>query len=591
MVAIEAQSADKIKLLQLSEEQSKQLQLENNDLLQEVIVRGEWGKNLEGSLAKSQENYGNIIASNSWKYTRPLREISRFIKSPKPQLARYNAFVMRRLSESRLRQTNTFKAKDRLKLHESYPRINEIIFPKYKSPKVSVIIPVYGKVEYTLKCLLSIIDNLPKVPFEIIVVDDCSPDNSIHILQTIKTITLVQNTENLGFIGSCNAGAAKAHSEYLLFLNNDTEVYPGWADELFDTFKNFPGTGFVGSKLIYPDGRLQEAGGIVWNDGNIWNFGRLQDPDDQIYSYAREVDYCSGASIMVPTKLFNKYDGFDKHYTPAYCEDCDLAIKIRNDGYRVLYQPLSKVIHYEGITSGTDLSQGAKSYQVENMKKMFARWKHMLKHHQESGVDVDSAKDRMASHRVLFISQNIGTVKNELIINLMLQFRELGFQTTLSSISSMKNKPSSRMKLQKLGIEVLYSPYTSSLNEHLDNMGSRYDIVIFTDKGLVEKDCEKIRNCCKEAKVLQLQLDPLLQKNEKLSSKRVDGLLCVLKKLNSTNPNYLGQIPFPLFTHEKNSLKLLLNRKKNTKEITGDLNEILHLLEINTTPRHFNLDL
>ncbi len=174
------------------------------------------------------------------------------------------------------------------------------------NPTVSVVIPIYGQIEYTLQCLASIAANLPSAPFEVIVVDDCSPDDPTMVLERVRGIRLVRNAENQGFIRSCNAGANIARGKYLHFLNNDTVVTFGWLDELFRTFDEFPGTGFVGSKLIYPDGRLQEAGGIIWRDGSPWNFGRDQDAALPVYNYAREVDYCSGASIMLPKSALHR---------------------------------------------------------------------------------------------------------------------------------------------------------------------------------------------------------------------------------------------------------------------------------------------
>ena len=195
----------------------------------------------------------------------------------------------------------------------------------------------------------------------------------------------------------------RSKGQYLYFLNNDTAITEGWLDALLRTFRDFPGAGLAGSKLVYPDGRLQEAGGIIWKDGSAWNFGRFQDPMLPVYNYAREVDYCSGASIMVLKSLFEELGGFDERYLPAFCEDSDLALKIRDKGYRVIYQPMSTVFHYEGITSGTDTTQGMKSYQVENSKKLFERWQQRLQLHQAPAEDVDNAKDRRALRRVLVI--------------------------------------------------------------------------------------------------------------------------------------------------------------------------------------------
>lgn len=379
------------------------------------------------------------------------------------------------------------------------------------SPQVSIIIPVFGNLNYTLRCLHSISANPPSAPFEVIVIDDRSPDESYAVLSKIQGIRLIQNNQNQGFIKSCNIGANEAAGEYLYFLNNDTEVTECWLDELVNTFVNFPGTGLAGSKLIYPDGRLQEAGGIIWQDGSAWNFGKFQDPLLPVYNYAREVDYCSGASIMVLKSLFDELGGFDEHYLPAYCEDSDLALKIRDKGYRVIYQPLSTVIHYEGITSGTDETQGIKAYQVENTNKLFGRWQQRLSAHQAPGSDVDNAKDRRATRRVLVIdhctptpNQDAGSVT---VFNLLLLLREMDFQVTFIPEDNFLYVPEYTADLQRAGIEVLYGPYVTSVNQHLKECGSRYDLAFLFRPGVVERHLKVIRRHCHNAKVLYHTVD------------------------------------------------------------------------------------
>jgi len=206
------------------------------------------------------------------------------------------------------------------------------------------------------------------------VVDDGSSDTTATRLASRDDIRYLRNPKNLGFVGSCNRGAQAAQGEFILFLNNDTVVLEGWLDHLVQTFADVPDAGLVGSKLLYPDGRLQEAGGIVWADASGWNWGRLADPSAPEFNFMRDVDYCSGASLLIRRRLFTDLGGFDERYAPAYYEDTDLAFAVRAQGLRVLYQPLSRVVHYEGISAGTDLTSGMKAYQVRNRERFQEKW-------------------------------------------------------------------------------------------------------------------------------------------------------------------------------------------------------------------------
>ena len=398
-----------------------------------------------------------------------------------------------------------------LALQEKNTTNSNIYFKTYKNPLVSIIIPVYGKIDYTLTCLRSIHQHHPDIEFEIIVVDDKSPDNTLTIINNIPGIKLIANPENMGFIHACNHGANAASGHYLYFLNNDTRVTKHWLDELVNTFYNLPGTGLVGSKLVYPNGTLQEAGGIIWQDGSAWNFGRNQDASLPIYNYAREVDYCSGASIMIPSDLFKKLGGFDEHYAPAYCEDADLALKVRENGYRVIYQPLSVVIHYEGITSGTDTTQGPKAYQIPNTKKLFDRWKTRLKNHQLNGKDVNNAKDRTTKQRILVLDHHIPTPDQDsgsvTTLNLMILLQNMGFQITFIPESNFCYIPEYSHQLQKIGIEVLYAPYFTSVKQHLIEARNRYDLALLFRPLVAYRHLKTIRKYCHKIKVLYHTID------------------------------------------------------------------------------------
>ena len=138
-------------------------------------------------------------------------------------------------------------------------------------------------------------------------------------------------------------------------------------------FRQRPGTGAVGAKLVYPDGSLQEAGGIIWQDASGWNFGRLEEPSKPAYNYVREVDYCSAAALMVERQVFANLGGFDSMYAPAYFEDADLCFRLRRIGLKTLYQPAARVVHHEGMSHGRDTSVGIKSYQVANRAAFISR--------------------------------------------------------------------------------------------------------------------------------------------------------------------------------------------------------------------------
>jgi GT2 family glycosyltransferase len=385
-------------------------------------------------------------------------------------------------------------------------RAKRIKIKASKKPIVSIVIPIYGQIRFTLHCLKSIASNLPKCSFEIILVNDASKDNSKVILKHIKNIRVFNNSSNRGFIYSCNFGAKKAKGSFIYFLNNDTEVTKGWLDNLLQTFNDFPKVGLVGSKLIYSKFLLQEAGGIIWKDGSAWNFGRYQNPNLPIFNYAREVDYCSGASIMVPKNIFNKIKGFDTLFSPAYCEDSDLALRLRSMGYSVIYQPKSTIIHFEGITSGRDTANGIKSYQIENNRKLFKRWKDYLKEKPLPGDNLDLIKDLNHKFRVLIIDiltptpdQDAGSVT---AFNMMLLFKAMKFQITFIPEDNFAFIPYYTDHLQAIGVEALYHPYSSSVSKHLKEHGERYDLVYLCRPQVTYRCLNDVKKYCKNAKFL-----------------------------------------------------------------------------------------
>ena len=371
---------------------------------------------------------------------------------------------------------------------------------------VSIIVPVYNQIEYTLRCIEAIKLNSTEIEHEIIVVDDGSSDMTEILLSPRTDITYLRNDRNLGFIGSCNAGLAQATKTYVCFLNNDTEVLPLWLSALVDSFELHPGLGLAGSQLIYPDGRLQEAGGIVWNDFSGWNWGRLQDPESPRFTYARQADYCSGAAILLPRALALAIGGFDPEFAPAYGEDSDMAFRLRAMGLATLYQPLSRVVHYEGITSGTDTSTGVKAYQVVNAEKLKQRWAHVLPHQGANGENPDSAVERGRIGRVLVIDQitpetdkDAGSIT---ALELMLALRNLGYKVAFVPCSNFTYIPDYTDVLGALGIESVLFPWTRSVEDHLKQVGDVYDAVVIFRVNTAFETIDAIRKGAPRAKVI-----------------------------------------------------------------------------------------
>ena len=358
-----------------------------------------------------------------------------------------------------------------------------LYFEPADHPDVSVIIPVHGKFSYTYNCLKSIREALPKRTFEIIIVDDCSNDETmLAALVFAGAVRIVRNVRNLGFVLTCNAGAAVAKGKYLLFLNNDTLVKEGWLDELVETFEEVPNVGIAGSKLLFEDGKLQEAGGIIWRLGDGWNWGRNRDPEEPAFSYLRDADWVSGAALMIETAMFRELNGFDDYYAPAYYEDTDLAFRVRALGKRVVMQPASVIVHLEGVSSGTDTSgSGMKRYQVINHAKFYQRWKHTLLTHRFNGQQPEQEAERLVRRRAYFIDDSVPTPDQDAGSNAAIEhmrtLMELGYKVTFLPADNMAKIDPYTAQLQRFGVECQYYPFYWSVEEVFRKAIQKPDLV------------------------------------------------------------------------------------------------------------------
>ena len=346
-----------------------------------------------------------------------------------------------------------------------YKQHGKLHFDYVKEPTVSIVIPVYNQIHYTYACLLSILEHTKDVSYEVIIADDVSTDATERLSEYAEGLVICRNATNQGFLLNCNNAAGHARGRYLMFLNNDTQVTEGWLSALVKLIESDDTIGMVGSKLVYPDGRLQEAGGIIWSDGSGWNYGRLDDPDKPEYNYVKDVDYISGASILLSTELWKRIGGFDTRFAPAYCEDSDLAFEVRKAGFRVVYQPLSKVIHFEGVSNGTDVQgAGLKRYQVENSRKLKEKWAEEFAKQCENDGNPDPFRARersMGKKIILVVDHYVPTYDKDAGSKTTFQYLKMflkkGYVVKFLGDNFMREEPYTT-ELEQMGIEVLYGP-------------------------------------------------------------------------------------------------------------------------------------
>jgi len=440
-----------------------------------------------------------IYQSRSWKLTKPLRYLSRVQYIWRHEGA---AGVLRRAMRKLLRPTPQLPSNTS---NNGLQPIGPFAFATHALPLVSIVIPVFNKVEFTFHCLWSVHANSGALPYEVIVVDDCSTDNTASVLAGISGIRVIRNDENSGFIQSCNNGAAAARGEYLLLLNNDTEPQQGWLDALVNTFRDKPDAGMVGAKLLFSNGVLQEAGGIVWRDGSAWNLGRGEDPNKPEYCYLRAVDYCSGACLLLPRADYFALGQFDRLYLPAYYEDTDLAFKVRQAGKQVYYQPLARVIHFEGVSNGTDTGGGIKAYQVANQRKFFERWETTLLQHRENGMLPLLEKERAVQKRALVVDARVLMPDNDSgslrMFNLLKILQTLGYKVTFIPDNLQYHERYTPM-MEALGIECWHRPYLDSVAHHLQTYGTLYSVVMLSRADVAEQSIDTALQFAPHAQIL-----------------------------------------------------------------------------------------
>ena len=401
--------------------------------------------------------------------------------------------------------------------------------PIAADPLVSIVIPVHNQYGVTRRCLAAIGYAPTRIPFEILVVDDGSSDGTADALATdAPGVQVIRHDFARGFNQACCSGAAAARAPFLVLLNNDTEPCAAWLEELLDPFDRWADTGLVGAQLLYPDGTVQEAGGIVWGNGEPWNYGRGGNPHDPRVAYARQVDYVSGAALAIRRDLWNRLGGFSPEFSPAYYEDTDLAFKVRQADHTVRYAPLARVIHHEGISCGKEVATnvGLKRFQETNRPLFQQKWAQAFQGATTpNGAEAEVIKDRGILGRVLCLDyetprpdRDAGSHAALVEMGLL---QDLGWKVTLLPLNLAWLAGYSE-ELQRRGIELIHAPFTLSLEAFLRERGREFDLIYLTRYNVATQALPLIHRYAPQARRLFCNAD--LHHLRQLRAARAEGL-------------------------------------------------------------------
>ena len=281
-----------------------------------------------------------------------------------------------------------------------------LALPSPEDPTISIILVLYNQAELSFACLRSLAA-LREESFEVIIVDNASSDDTGALLERVTGARVIRNPDNRHFLKGCNQAVEEAAGEYILLLNNDAVPLPGTLTAARRVFEEESDVGAVGGRVVLLDGTLQEAGSTIWSDGGTAGYGRGCPPDAPAFMFRRDVDYCSGVFLLTPRRLWQALGGFDEAFAPAYYEETDYCMRLREQGWRIVYDPSASVLHMEFGTSG----HANASEQMRRNRERF-RDKHrdrLAADHAAPGDDGSrrALTPRRAAGRVLFIDDKL----------------------------------------------------------------------------------------------------------------------------------------------------------------------------------------
>jgi GT2 family glycosyltransferase len=320
--------------------------------------------------------------------------------------------LRKRFSDIMLTHKEATRTLLRIRLELFLSAAGTLALPRSAQPDVTIIIITYNQPELVYGCLSSIAEALGSsvLGVEVVILDNGSKIETVQVLDRTHGATIIRSGTNLHFLRGVNRAAREARGRHILLLNSDAQLLPGTLEAAVRTLESAADIGAVGARIVLPDGRLQEAGSIIWNDGTCHGYGRGRRATDGEFMFRRDVDYCSGAFVLTPRALWEELGGFDERYVPCYYEETDYCVRLWESGLRVVYEPAAVILHYEFGSSS--MAQGI-SRQVDNLGRFRDRHKAWLAlQHPSSSTELAARSRPCTKLRVLMIEDRVPHVKS-----------------------------------------------------------------------------------------------------------------------------------------------------------------------------------
>ena len=324
-----------------------------------------------------------------------------------------------------------------------------------------------------------------------------------ELSENVRGARIIQSRVNLGYGGACNAAVDLASGRYIVLLNDDTIVDRYWLGALVETVEARSDISAVGSLFLNVDDTLQESGSLLFADGSTTAVSGKGTGVAHRYDWARRVDYCSAASLLVRKSTWDRLGGFDEVYYPAYFEDVDLCLRIQEIGHQVWLQPLSKVRHIQSAS----VDETYKTFlTLRNRKQIVRRWSHLLEQRLER-VGTDDEIEEMSTW------VGMGRPNRILVIDDRIPASSLGsgFGRMVDALSELTASgdhfvslfpattgEGSRGELCRIGVRIL----EGDLEDHLRRPHIEYDVVIISRPYNYERFGKMVRKLQPQAAIV-----------------------------------------------------------------------------------------